>query len=374
MTGGIRIARFFGFEVRLDLSWFVVFLLVLWTFAKAVFPSRTPGLGTGEYVAMAFSGAVVFFASVLLHELAHSAMARARGIQVEGITLFVFGGMARIRSEATNPKDEFLITVVGPLSSALIGALLLTFAWIGAASGMHRSITSVAEYLAILNFILAAFNLIPGFPLDGGRLLRSLVWHVTRDVRKATRLASLTGQGFGFVMIGFGMLSLFQGYLVSGIWLIFIGWFLSQAAEASYRQLLTRRILEGVKVKEAMTRNPETVGPDLTLRDLVDDYILRRRYSAFPVQSGDGRPLGLITLSQVKEVDRDAWPITPVSRVMTQICEAVTVRPDDTLAQVLTKLEGAGVGRALVVEDGRLEGVISRADVSAWMDRYQQLH
>ncbi len=161
---------------------------------------------------------------------------------------------------------------------------------------------------------------------------------------------------------------------MSGIWLIFIGWFLSQAAEASYRQLSMRRILQGVQVKEAMTRNPETVGADVTLRDLVDNYFLMRRYSVFPVLDSAGRPLGLITLRQVKEIDRDKWPTTQVSSVMTQICEAVTVRPEDSLAQVLTKLEKAGVGRALVVEDGRLEGLISNADVAAWLDRYQQLH
>jgi Zn-dependent protease len=374
MNGGIRICRFFGFEVRLDFSWFVVFLLVLWTFAQSEFPRRTPGLSVGTYFTMALVGASLFFASVLLHELAHSAMARARGIQVEGITLFIFGGMARIRSEATNPKDEFLITVVGPLSSALIGGILLVFARVGESLELHRAIVSVAEYLALLNFILAVFNLIPGFPLDGGRILRSLVWQITKDVRKATRLASFTGQGFGYLLIGFGVLSLFRGFLVSGIWLIFIGWFLSHAAAFSYRQLIMKRILQGVQVQEAMTRNPETVAPDVTLRDLVDNYFLVRRYSVFPVLDSDDRPLGLITLRRVKEIERDKWPTTQVSSVMTQICEAVTVRPEDSLAQVLTKLEKAGVGRALVVRDGRLEGLISSADVAAWLDRYQQLH
>jgi Zn-dependent protease len=374
MNGGVRIARFFGFEVRLDLSWFVVFLLVLWTFAQSVFPNASPGLSRTTYVVMALVGAILFFASVLLHELAHSAMARARGITVEGITLFIFGGMARIRSEATNPKDEFLITVVGPLSSFLIGLILLAAAWLGRATGLPQATVAVANYLALLNFILAGFNLIPGFPLDGGRLLRSLVWHLTDDLRKATRWASRTGQAFGLFMVGLGMLSLFQGFLVNGIWLIFIGWFLTQAAEASYKQLIMRRVLEGVEVREAMTRNPETVFPDLPLRDLVDDYFLRRRYSAFPVIDNAGNPLGLITLRQVKEIDRGSWPTTPVSSVMTRICEAVTVRPDDSLAEVLTKLESAGVGRALVVNDGRLEGLISPSDVAAWLDRYQQLH
>jgi Zn-dependent protease/CBS domain-containing protein len=374
MIAGIRVGRILGIDIRLDVSWFVVFLLVFWTFAQAVFPHRVPGYGTGVYVAMALAGALLFFASVLLHELAHSAVARARGIPVEGITLFIFGGMARIRSEAESPRDEFLITIVGPLSSAAIGFALLAFAAAGAGVGLPASVTGVAGYLAVLNFALAAFNMIPGFPLDGGRLLRSLVWHLTGDLRKATRWASYTGRAFGYLLIALGILNLFGGGLVGGMWFIFIGWFLAQAAEASYRQLILRRILEEVRAFEAMTRMPETVQPDLTLSDLVDEYFLRRRYNSFPVQDEDGRLLGLITLSQVKEVDRDLWTTTVVSDVMKRLGEAVTVRPYDTLADVVTKLESAGVGRALVVDGGRLEGVISRADVAQWLQRYQQLH
>jgi Zn-dependent protease/CBS domain-containing protein len=301
-------------------------------------------------------------------------MARARGIQVEGITLFIFGGMAQIRGEVPTPKDEFLVTVVGPLSSAAIGLLLLLFARIAESMGASQAIVGVADYLALLNFVLAVFNMIPGFPLDGGRLLRSAVWYVSKDFRKATRWASLVGRGFGYLMVGFGVISLFGGVFVGGMWLIFIGWFLAQSAEANYRQLAIRRVLEGVAVKEAMTKNPESVGSDLMLRDLVDELFLKRRYSAFPVEDSDGNVAGLITLSQVKEVDRDSWPTTSVGSVMTGICEAVVVRPDDSLAEVLTKLESADVGRAVVVSDGRLVGVISRADVAAWLDRYQKLH
>ncbi|MGD8698073.1 MAG: site-2 protease family protein [Gemmatimonadales bacterium] len=374
MIAGVRVARLFGFEIRLDLSWFVVFLLVLWTFAKAVFPTRVPGQSPAVYGAMAFAGSILFFGSVLLHELAHSAVARARGIPVEGITLFIFGGVARIRSDVENPKDEFLITVVGPLSSAAIGIALLGFARIGARWGLPESATGVADFLALANFWLAGFNLIPGFPLDGGRLFRSLVWYISKDVRKATRWASYTGRGFGLLLIGYGILTLFWGRLVPGMWLIFIGWFLAQAAEASYRQLILRRILEAVQAGEAMTRAPETVRPELTLRDLVDEYFLRRRYNSFPVEDDQGNVLGLITLSQVKKIERDRWPTTRVGEVMMPVSEAVTVRSRDTLADVLAKLESAGVGRALVVDNGRLEGVISNADVAQWLERYQQLH
>jgi Zn-dependent protease len=373
MIAGIRIARLFGFEIRLDLSWFVVFLLVFWTFAQGVFPSRVPGYSSAVYNTMALVGAILFFGSVLMHELAHSAVARARGIPVEGITLFIFGGVARVRSDVENPRDEFLITVVGPLSSAAIGLVLLAFARVGAHWGVADSVTGVADFLALANFILAGFNLIPGFPLDGGRLFRSLVWYVTKDLRKATRWASYTGRGFGLLLIGYGILNLFWGGLVAGMWLIFIGWFLAQAAEASYRQLILRRILEGVQASEAMTRAPETVRPELTLRDLVDEYFLRRRYNSFPVEDDQGNLLGLITLTQVKKVERERWPTTRVGEVMMPVSGTVIVRSRDTLAEVLAKLESEGVGRALVVDNGRLEGVISNADVAQWLDRYQQL-
>lgn len=375
MTGALRIARFFGFEIRLDLSWFILFFLVIWTFGQAVFPQRAPGLSTTVYLAMAWVGALLLFASVLLHELAHSAVARARGVPVEGITLFIFGGMARIRSEATNPKDEFLITVVGPLSSAAVGLGLLVMARLAALLGLGRPAIEVLSYLALLNFVLAAFNLIPGFPLDGGRLLRSMVWHLTQDVRKATRWASLSGRGLGFLMIGLGIVGLFRGTIVGGIWLIFIGWFLAHAADASYRQVMLGRILEAVATREAMTRNPESVAPDLPLRDLVDDHFLRRRYGAYPVQDRDGKVLGLITLSQVKKVERHRWPVTTVREAMSPLSDAVTARPEDPLSEVLAKLERAGVGRALVIDSNeRLVGLISRSDLATWLDRYQQLH
>lgn len=375
MTGGLQVARLFGFDLRLDFSWLVLFCLVLWTFAQTVFPQRAPGLSPVVYVAMGWAGAVLLFVSVLLHELAHSAVARARGIPVEGITLFIFGGMTRIRSEATNPKDEFVITVVGPLSSAAIGLVLLASARLAAAVGLGDPSIQVLKWLALLNFFLAGFNLIPGFPLDGGRLLRSLVWKVTRDAHRATTWASVSGRGFGLLMIVLGLVGLFKGLLVPGIWSVFIGWFIAHAADVSHRQLELRAILEGVATREAMTRNPESVTPDLPLRDLVDDYFLRHRYGAYPVRDQDGKVLGLITLSQVKDVERRGWPVTTVREVMRPLSDAATVTEGDSLAELLAKLERAGLGRALVLDSGgRLVGLVSRSDLATWLDRYQQLH
>lgn len=311
---GIRIARLFGFEVDVDPSWVIVFLLVLWTFTEAVFPARVPGLDPAIYAVMALAGAALFFGSVLLHELAHSAMARARGVTVEGITLFIFGGMARMRSEATTPKDEFLITVVGPLSSALIGFALLSAAWIAESAGLPRAVSSVADYLAGLNFVLAIFNLVPGFPLDGGRLLRSVVWHFSGDLRKATRWASLSGRLFGFALIGLGLLYLFDS-LVSGLWFILIGWFLARAAAAGYGQVVLRSELEAATA--AQLARPVTAAPT---------------YGIEPRDPPGG-----------------------------------SVGPEASLAEVLSKLEEAGGDRVVVVQGGRPVGEITRADIIAWL-------
>ncbi len=369
ISGGIRLGRFFGFEVRLDASWFIVFFLVLWTLAKAVFPERHPGLGAEQYLVMGFAAAVLFFISVLLHELAHSAVARASGIEVEGITLFIFGGVAKTRSEPRTPGEEFLITVVGPLSSLVIGLAFLGLARLGLRFGWPVVVTGVNSYLALINFVLAAFNLIPGFPLDGGRIFRSIIWYVTGDLRAATRWASVTGRVFGLLLVALGVLSLFRGAIIGGIWLILIGWFLAQAAEASYRQLILRRLLEEVRVSDAMMHGAETVDPELNLRDLVDDYFLKRRYSGLPVTDERGALLGLVTLSQVKGVERGKWPFTRVGDVMTSVGEMAVVRPDDTLAAGLSQMESTGVGRALVTVDGRLAGVITRSDISRWLER-----
>ncbi len=373
VTGGIRLARVFGFEIRLDVSWFLVFFLVLWTLAQSVFPGRHPGLGKEVYLVMGLVASLLFFISVLLHELSHSAVARACGIEVEGITLFIFGGVARTRSEPRTPREEFLITAAGPLSSFAIGLGFMGFARLGSALDWPVALTGVSGYLGLVNFVLAIFNLVPGFPLDGGRIFRSIVWFATGNLRMATRWASTSGRVFGLLLVAFGVISLFGGAIVSGIWFILIGWFLAQAAEASYRQLILRRLLEGVRVRDAMTQMPETVDSRITLAHLVDDYLLKRRYSAFPVVESGGRLMGLITLGQVKGVARERWASTVVEDVMQTLEETAIVHSDDSVADGLAEMERAGVGRALVVVDGRLAGVLTRGDISQWMQHYQQL-
>jgi Zn-dependent protease/CBS domain-containing protein len=370
--GDFRLGTILGFEIRIDFSWFILLFLILWTFTMAVFPALHPGLPRGTYVLMGVVGTFLFFASLLAHELSHSVVARRKGIPVDGITLFIFGGMARTRMEAEQPGDEFVIAGVGPLSSLIIGGLFGGIAALGSALGWSVAIIGVAQYLAFLNVLLAVFNVLPGFPLDGGRLFRSIAWKVTGDLTRATRMASTGGRWLGYLLVGLGIWMLFMGNLVGGIWLVFIGWFLRNAAAASYQQHLLRGVLESVRAREAMTRNPETVPPEMTIQQLVDEYFLRRRYSAYPVTDGE-RPVGMITLRQVKEVPREEWHQRTVAQVMTPSSAKMVVNPDERLATVLDKLEGSDSKRLLVSRDGHLEGIISATDVSAWLDRARQL-
>jgi Zn-dependent protease len=241
---GFRAGRFLGIDVRVDFSWFIILGLILWSFTASVFPARLPGYSTWTYVLMGFAGGVLFFVSLLLHELSHSVVARAKGIPVEDITLFIFGGVARTRLEAAKPGDEFVIAGVGPLMSLAIAAVLWAFAWAGGRLGFAPPVLVVADYLALLNLILALFNLLPGFPLDGGRLLRSAAWHWTKDLKRATRIASTGGRWLGYVLIALGLLQAFNGVVISGLWLVFIGWFLRNLNTINLRADISPRAAE----------------------------------------------------------------------------------------------------------------------------------
>lgn len=369
---GFRIGKVLGFEVSLDASWFIILFLVIWSFSSGVFPAQVPGLTPALYLVMGVSGALLFFVSLLAHELSHSVVARAKGIQVDGITLFLFGGMARTRTEASTPGDEFQIAIVGPLMSLAIGILLGGLAAIGARAGWHGGFVAVAQYIGILNIVLAIFNMLPGFPLDGGRVLRSAVWKFTGDMTRATRVASLGGQGIGFLLIALGILEAFRGRLMSGMWLAFIGWFLRNAALTGYRQHVLHDVLGEATARQILTPVPETVPPDITLDDLTDRYFMRRRFAAFPVTEGDVA-LGLITLGQVKEVPREDWPLRTARDTMTPASAGIVVGPDDPLTTVAAKLRDSPVRRVLVIRDGRLEGIITGKDVASWLGRVQAL-
>lgn len=368
---GFRVGSIFGVEIRIDFSWFVILALILWSFAGGVFPAAYPDQSPATYLGMGIVGALLFFASLLAHELSHSLVARTKGIPVEGITLFIFGGVARTRKEAETPEDEFVIAAVGPLASVVIAAMFGVIAWVGSSAGITPAVTVVARYLAFMNTLLAVFNLMPGFPLDGGRLFRSIVWKVTGDLTKATRWASTGGKIFGLALMALGMFQLFAGAAIGGMWLIFIGWFLRNAAVMSLEQHMVRSLLEGVATRELMTPDPYVVTPALTLNELVDSYFLNKRHQAFPVVEA-GRLVGLITLQHVKKVPRDQWGDRRVEDIMRDPSN-LTVGPRDSVVHALEQMKDAEERRVLVVDDGRLLGIISASDIGIWLQRSADL-
>lgn len=369
ITAGFRVGSVGGVEISLDYSWFIIFFLILGTFAGAVFPAQAPGLDWLAYLAMGLVGAGLFFGSLLAHELSHAFMAIRRGIGVEGITLFIFGGMARTERDASSPADEFLIAVVGPLMSLFLAAAFYGIAFATTQAGAPLAITVVAEYMGLLNLALAIFNLFPGFPLDGGRLLRAALWQFTGSMRTATRIAASAGRVLGWTIIGLGLFALVVGgALIGGLWFVFIGWFLSHAAQASYQHVLLNEVLAPLTARRAMTPDPETVPPDLTLDELVHGYFLRRPYGSFPVTEDDV-PVGLVTLAQVKAVPRAEWEGKLVADIMSPLDEAFIVDPETSMMEVLQGMRSHETSRVLVVRDWELVGIISGSDLARWLDR-----
>jgi Zn-dependent protease len=283
-------------------------LLVAWSLAQGLFPALYEGLPSTTYWWMGLAGVVGLFFSLLFHEMSHSIVARRYGLPIRGITLFLFGGIAEMEEEPANPKTEFLMAIAGPIASGLLAAIFHAVSAIGQAQGLPEAVLGVAQYLALLNGLLAIFNLLPAFPLDGGRVFRAALWYRTGDLRSATRVASRVGAGFGYALMGLGMLNILTGNFIGGIWWFLIGLFLRGAAAASYYQLMTRRALEGEPVRRFMARQPITVPPDITVRQFVDDYVYTYYHDLFPVTEND-RLLGCVTTHQVKEVPREQWDL-----------------------------------------------------------------
>jgi Zn-dependent protease/predicted transcriptional regulator len=365
-----RVGRIAGVEVRIDSSWAVIALLITYSMYLRV-SLLYQGLSTAGAVGIAILAAVLFFGSVLIHELAHALVSQARGIRVQDITLFLFGGATRARVESRGPGDEFLIAVVGPLTSGLLAALF------GIVAGFGRDVLSsplvgTLGYLAWTNLLLAGFNLLPGFPLDGGRLLRSAIWKATGSLRRATRVASLAGQAVGWLLVAAGVAYLLAGNLAGGIWFAFIGWFLVQAARSSYEELQLRHLLRGVEAEDVMAGNLLRIPPDLSLQDAVDDYFMRYDHGAFPVDE-QGRTIGLLTLRGVRRVPRDEWSTRRVRDHMVPVGDQVVVAPEARMDQVMGKLEDGEAGRVLVVQDGEVVGIITPTDLTRWLRRWRAL-
>jgi len=368
-TGGFRLGSILGFEIRIDLSWFVIFFLVFWSLSMAVFPAQSPGLPRSIHLAMGAAGTLLFFASLLTHELSHAIVSRAKGIPVAGITLFIFGGMAWATREPDSPEDEVLIAGIGPVTSLALAGLFQLIAWASTAAELGSPVIGVASYLAFINLALAIFNLIPGFPLDGGRVFRALAWKHTGNKAKATRWAVAGGRAFGTVLMVLGAVQALAGAPVGGLWLVFIGWFLRNLAGTSLQQQLLHDLLAGFVAADLMSPQPEVVSARLPLEELVRDRFMRLRFGSYPVVDA-GELVGMITLENVKRVPTDQWPSSQVADVMTPLHDCAVVAPATTVESALQEMSRPqSGGRALVVDRGQLVGIVSASDVSRWIQR-----
>jgi Zn-dependent protease/predicted transcriptional regulator len=365
-----RVGRVAGIEVRVDTSWAVIALLITYSMYRRI-DFLYPELSGGGAVGLALLSAVLFFGSVLVHELAHALVAQARGIRVQDITLFLFGGATQARVESRGPGDEFLIALVGPLTSGILAGLFGIIAGLGGGV-LSRPLAGTLGYLAWVNLVLAVFNLVPGFPLDGGRLLRSAIWKATGSLSRATHIASVSGQAVGWLLVAGGVAFLLAGDLAGGIWFAFIGWFLVQAARSSYQELQLQQLLRGVEAEDVMAGSLLRIPPDLTLQQAVDGYFMRYDHSAFPVDE-HGRTIGLLTLRGVRRVPSQEWSTRRVREHMVPLDDQVLVAPHARMDDVLGKLEDGEANRVLVVQDGEVVGIITPSDLTRWLRRWRAL-
>ncbi len=364
---GIPIGRLFGISIDLDYSWFLIVGLLAWMLAVTYFPMQFPGWSNAEYWTVGLLSAILLFVSVLIHELAHSLVAQHYGISVPRITLFLFGGVSQIATEPPDAKAEFWISIVGPLTSFALAAFFWEIEPIFVSS---QPLYALVEYLALLNLILAIFNLIPGFPLDGGRVLRAIIWRVSRNYRRATMAAGVSGRFFGFLLIFIGVWEALTGDIAGGIWIAFIGWFLESAAGSQLQQEAMKELLGGHKVADAMRRDFVHLTGDVSLQDLAERYMTQPNAHAVVVTAPD-RTTGIVSLAAMRQKPQHAWPEIMASQVMTPLESAETTTPDAILWSALEKMGRGGVDQLPVMDESGIVGMLSREDVLHYMSMLQ---
>lgn len=368
MEESVRLGRIAGIRVGVNWSVLVVFWLIGWSLAAVVFPEQVPGRSPVAYWTAGAGTAVLFFGSLLAHELGHAVLARRAGLGVEGITLWLFGGVAKLTGEAADPNTEARIAGVGPLISLAVAAGAMLVAAVVAATGLSRLVEAAFGWLAGINLVLALFNLVPAAPLDGGRVLRALLWRRTGDRLRAALAAARMGRLVGGLLIAVGLIQFAVQASLGGLWFAFLGWFLLSAARAEETSARLREGLAGIRVRDVMTPDP-VVGPGwLTVEAFLQDYVLRHRCSAFPVRSFDGALVGVVTLARLKTVPAAHRATTRIEAVMCPLAEVPVAAPGELLLDLLPRRSGCSDGRVLVLQDGRLVGIISPSDIARTLD------
>jgi Zn-dependent protease/CBS domain-containing protein len=370
MKNAPRIGSVFGIELRVDWSVIIVFALLAWGLATVSLPSIASGYSNFAYWLAAIGATVLFLASLLAHETSHSVVARKRGIAVHDITLWLFGGVSSLESEARTPRTDFEIAIAGPATSIAIGVVSLLLGLAIHLANSSRLAVGTLVWLGGINIFLALFNLVPAAPLDGGRVLRAWLWHRSGDHDRASVQAARAGSVFAWILIALGVLEFMAGGDLGGLWLVFLGWFLLSASRNEEMQVNVQHALHDVRVRDVMTASPVTVPASMTIEQVLDDFILAHRWSSFPVVETDGRVDGLLTLAHVKTVPRAARATTLAREAATPLADVTTASPDDLLLPVLQR-PSAQDGRVLVMDNGHLAGIITPSDVSRTLQHAQ---
>ncbi|WP_291321150.1 site-2 protease family protein [Desulfonatronospira sp.] len=367
----LNLFKIFGFQIKVDVSWLVIAVLVTWSLAVGFFPHFIEDLSPLGYWILGGIGALGLFFSILFHEFWHSLVARNYGVPIRGITLFIFGGVAEMEDDPQSPKSEFWIAIAGPLASLFLALVFFVLHNAAQFMGWGPAGIIVFMYLALINTILAVFNLIPAFPMDGGRILRAVLWKWKGDQRWATRIAANMGSMFGLVLIGIGILNMLTGNLVGGLWYFVIGIFIRYVAQNAYRQMMIKSAVAGVRVRSLM-KKPVYVSPDITLAGLVEDYIYQYHFKMFPVLDR-GHLLGCITTRQVGGIDRHLWGTTLVRHVYTPCSNSNTIHPNTDILYALNRMNQEGQSRMMVVENGVLLGMISLKDIMGYLSARMEI-
>ncbi len=358
----IKLFNLLGFQVKADFSWLILAMLVSWSLAEGYFPFQYANLAKSTYWIMGILGAAGLFLSIVLHELGHSLVSRKQGMPMKGITLFIFGGVAEMTDEPSNARSEFLMAIIGPIVSVVLGISFYVLYWFARQAAWPLPVFAIFKYLGWINLLLAAFNMLPAFPLDGGRVLRSFLWNRKGSLRKATRTASRIGGAFGAVLIGLGVISILFGSFIGGLWWFLIGMFLRSAAKSSYVQMEIRDALKGEPIGRFMSKNPVTVPASISIADLVRDYIYTHHYHMFPVMR-DSKIMGCISTREIKKVPKEEWEAHSVQEMLIPCGPDNSVSPDTDAMDVLSLLQRTGTSRLMVLDGGRLVGVVSLKDL-----------
>ncbi len=358
----LRIGRIIGVDIRIHYTWLIIFILVTTTLSQNSMPSQYPGQSSTTYWLIGFISSVLLFSSVLIHELFHSYMAMKKGIPVPQITLFLFGGVSQISEEPTDPGVEFKISVVGPLSSFALGGFFGLLYLIIEPANLPLTVVAPVNYGFIINILLGLFNLLPAFPLDGGRILRARIWARKKDMLAATTIATRVSEVLAYSLMLIGFISIISGSLMDGLWLLFIGWFLKNGAESTLQQTTISQTLASVKIEDVMTRDVVTVSPDISVLEAIRNYFYRYKHGGFPVVSGE-EVKGVITMHDIQTVPQERWGSTYVWAILTPIEKMVTVKPEDPVLEALAKMSKQEIGRLPVIKEGRLIGIVTRSDI-----------